>query len=245
MSNTDEDKLDEIQGVREASTGLLNQFYSTVFKNKAAAWTACFTMVLAVFSILLWQANNDANQTSIQTQRAFLNYAGIQIAKDTQGDSDKILKGVRIIVNWANSGTTPTKTSVTQANVAITPDTSQAANFNDLPQSERRRIVIGPKAITQSIPVPISLADLESVKSGTEHAYAWGWTAYYDIFPGTPMRLSEYCTELDNPVWTKKVHTDAAGDMRFDTPTCPVHNCYDENCSDYRAKVDQLSQFIQ
>ncbi len=85
---------------------------------------------------------------------------------------------------------------------------------------------------------------MELVQQGIKHAYLWGWAAYTDIFPGTPMRYSEYCIEIDNPRWNKKDHSDASGEIAFDTPSCPVHNCYDGNCAGYKAKVQQLGDSL-
>ena len=59
----------------------LKKFYDTVFRGKAAMWTACFTGVLGVFSYLLWQANDISNQTAIATQRAFITFNGLYLEK--------------------------------------------------------------------------------------------------------------------------------------------------------------------
>jgi hypothetical protein len=240
MSNHERNET-KIKPDEEPMIQTVRKVYELVFENRAAAWTAIFTCALVVFSGLLWKVTSDANETSVQTQRAFVSYSGLQIIKEPQSENDKILKGVRLFVLWVNSGTTPTKTAITEANLAMGPDTSQVAKFDALSQSAPYPIVIGPKSGTQSIPVDISSADLEELTGGARHAFVWGWTAYYDIFPNTPMRLSEYCTQVDHPIWTKKSHTDASGDIHFDTPPCPVHNCYDENCSDYPEKVQQLA----
>jgi len=220
---------------------ILKQLYNILFQGRAAGWTAIFTCALVGFSGLLWKVASDANRTSLQTQRAFVNYSGLAILQDTTGADKKVLKGIRITINWINSGTTPTKDAITQANVAVTSDTAAHSNFETLPQSERVVLVVGPKALTQPKPVDLSLADIESISQGVKHAFAWGWIAYYDIFPDTPMRLTEYCTQIEHPMWSKKDHRDASGSLSFDTPPCPVHNCYDENCSDYQTKKQQLA----
>jgi len=218
---------------------MASELWNKLFLNKSGMWTAIFTGLLTIFSALLWNITNEGSKTSVQTQRAFLNSGGIQITNDTRGESDKV-KGVRIFSVWVNSGTTPTKAALTESNLALVDYTPQTANFDALPQTGPRQVVLGPKSAMQNIPVDISLADLESMSKGVKHAFVWGWVAYYDIFPDTPMRLTEYCVEINHPVWTRKDHTNPKVGVNFDTPPCASHNCYDENCGDYRAKVERL-----
>jgi hypothetical protein len=244
-ANKKTEETDNGENKTESDEGtMLQNIYNKIFRGKAAAWTAIFTCVLMVFSGLLWKVASDANNTSVETQRAFLSYSGPQITKDTEGFSDKLLKGVRTTVFWVNSGTTPTKAAIMESNLYVGPDTAQSSNFDNLSRSAPELLVIGPKAANQTTPVQISSSDLEEIEGGARHAFVWGFVAYYDIFPNTPIRLSEYCTQIDHPVWTKKDHKDATGEIHFDTPPCPVHNCYDDGCKDYSTKAQQLAGVI-
>lgn len=198
-------------------------------------WTTIFTGFLVVFSGLLYEVSHKANETSIVSQRAFVNFSGPAYAKDTQG---KILNGVNIYYGITNSGTTPAKNAVSQWNFSLGPIVpDRSTDFEGLPQSERISFVLGPKAFIQLKPVHLSVQDLEAVGQGKEHLFFWGWTTYHDIFPGTPMRLSEFCTEIDSLVWTNSEHTNASTDLNTVNPPCPTHNCYDEDCSDYQTRT--------
>ncbi|MFI5090636.1 MAG: hypothetical protein ACHP7P_11310 [Terriglobales bacterium] len=215
---------------------MLAELYDKFVAGKAAAWTAIFTCVLCVFSALLWQVSRDANRASVATQRAFLNYGQLPPMKVPNGT---ILKGTSWSFIWANSGTTPTKKAVMQSNVYIGQESLQPGlDFDRLPQSERISFALGPKGAIQMKPVSVSVQDLEDLEAGRKHIFFWGWTSYRDIFSDTPDRLSEFCVELTNVVWPKASdHTDLTGDVNFLNPPCKTHNCYDEECEDYKART--------
>ena len=72
------------------------------------------------------------------------------------------------------------------------------------------------------------------------HLYFWGWMAYRDVFPGTPIRLTEYCVELANVTATGEEHTSPSTNFNWTTQPCPVaHNCYDEYCPDYEERIQE------
>jgi len=202
------------------------------------------TILLVVFNCLLWRVSSDANKATVQIQRAFLTSSGPIILNNPLVE-DKPLIGFTANMLWTNSGTTPTTTAIVQANIAIVSESSQFANFDTLPQSSKKTIVIGPKAIVPTDSTAISIKDLEAIAQGAKHGFFWGWAVYRDIFPDTPMRLSEFCIDFNDPKWTKKDHTDRNGNMVVDTPACPVHNCYDEHCRDYTAKVQEFDHSLR
>ncbi len=130
----------EIYSAEDAMNPFVQKIYNVVFRGRASAWTAIFTCALVVFSGLLWKVASDATDTSLHTQRAFLSYGGMGSVKITGGDDDKILTGARFFVNWVNSGTTPTKTAITESNIAVTVETPQTANFDTLQHAGQRAI---------------------------------------------------------------------------------------------------------
>lgn len=205
---------------------------------------AISTILLVVFNCLLWHVSSDANKATVQIQRAFLTSIGPVFLQNPFVE-DKPLIGSTANMIWTNSGTTPTTAAIVQANIAIVSETPQGSNFDTLPQSSKKTIVIGPRASVPTEAIPISLQDLEGIAQGVKHGFFWGWAVYRDIFPDTPMRLSEFCVEFDNPKWNKKDHTDRDGNMVVDTPACAVHNCYDEHCSDYNAKVREFDHSLR
>lgn len=214
---------------------MLEKLFNKFFRGRAGTWTAIFTLVLTIFSGLLWRVSDKANETSIVTKRAFINFSGPVFAKDTDGVK---LKGINVFYLMQNSGETPANVGVSQWSMALGPTVPHSGlDFDTLPQSERLSFVLGPKALFQMKPVNISLADLELVGDGKKHLFFWGWSTYSDIFTGTSKRLSEFCTEIDGVTWTKPDHSDATVDISTVSPPCPTHNCYDEGCEDYSRRV--------
>jgi hypothetical protein len=77
--------------------------------------------------------------------------------------------------------------------------------------------------------------------------FFWGWVIYNDVFPQTPVRLTEFCEEVNgiavmgssvtnpNPLIPK---------MRpnLNLKECNQHNCTDEYCSDYQEIVSAVTQ---
>lgn len=203
----------------------------------AGFWTCIFTGILAVFTVLLYKVNDRANQTSIATQRAFVSSGGPAFAKDIQGGK---LKGIKVYYVWSNSGTTPAKGAISEWNMSLGDTLPQKGlNFDDLPQNQRVPLVLGPKAVFQLTPVYLTVQDLEQISEGKEHVFFWGWATYRDIFSDTPTRLSEFCTDITSLTWTIPDHTSPKVDVNTISPPCPIHNCYDEDCTDYSSRAGQ------
>jgi hypothetical protein len=229
-------ETDDTEHVRQSSQNENSEDKSMLKKFlDAGAWTAVFTGVLMIFSGLLLKVSNKANETSIATQRAFVNFSGPGFTKIING---KKQKGINVFYAMSNSGTTPARTGVSEWNISLGPTVSQKGlDFDTLPQAERLSIVLGPKASFQMTPISISIEDLEAVGEGKKHLFFWGWTTYHDIFGNTPERLSEFCTEIVSVTWMKPDHTDATTDINTANPPCPTHNCYDEDCADYAGRT--------
>ena len=175
-------------------------FWNTFFVGKAAAWTALSTVVLMVFSGLLWRVNDKANETSVATQRAFISFSGPAFAKDTEG---KKLNGIKVYYGMANSGTTPVRDGVSEWNISLGPTTAEKGlDFDRLPQDQRYSFVLGPKGGFQMAPISISSEDLEAVAKGEKHLFFWGWTTYRDIFDGT-LTSPSFCTTVSEKVYPR------------------------------------------
>jgi hypothetical protein len=237
MPNSD-NAAQETEGPKNRNTDeghLMKWFWNTFFAGRAPAWTAISTVVLMFFSGLLWKVSDKANETSIVTQRAFISFSGPVLAKNTDG---KKLKGINVFYVMSNSGTTPARAGISQWNLSLGPTVAQKGlDFDTLSQTERLSFVLGPKVLFQLKPISIPIQDLEMIGEGKRHLFFWGWTTYRDIFPGTPQRLTEFCTEIDSLMWSKVDHTDATVEINTSSPPCPTHNCYDEDCEDYSRRV--------
>lgn len=209
--------------------------WNSFFANKAPAWSAAATIVMMIFSGLLWQANRRSNDADVMSQRAFINFVGPGMSPDIR---NKTFVGTNVTWSISNSGTTPANNLTFEWNLSlgsISPDKN--TDFDSLPQTERNRIVLGPKAVYQFKPVYISQQDWEDVTAGRKHIFFWGWVTYYDIFKKTPERLSEFCTDVTSAVWATADHTGPTALVNLVTPPCPTHNCYDENCTDYSTRT--------
>jgi hypothetical protein len=215
------------------------QWIRNIF-GKSAVWTAIFTGLLTLFTFFLYQVSNRTNETAVATQRAFITSTGVgAVSKVTDVDGKKIA-GYTFNVAWVNSGSTPAKTVTMQNNLAVWPSVPDSGmDFNSLPQAEKKSFVFGPKQGTALAAGSVSLSDLESALAGRAHVFAWGWVVYHDIFPDTPTRLTEYCIDVLNPRWSKSDHSESSGDVMVDTPPCKVHNCYDDECPDYKKRTEQ------
>ncbi|MGB8579807.1 MAG: hypothetical protein WCD47_03235 [Candidatus Sulfotelmatobacter sp.] len=215
---------------------MLTQIYDFLFRDKAAAWTAIFTCVLAIFSYLLWKVSDSANDVSVATQAASVSSIGPGLQKIANPDG-KTLRGYTVVFTWVNSGNTPTRTAELQSNVYVgTESPTKGLDFNQLPQARITTAVIAPHAAIQTSPDPISLADLEDVQNGKKHMFFWGWAVYHDQF-SPAARLSEYCFDVEGATWTKPDHTDFTGDMQIINSPCGTHFCFNEECEDYKTRT--------
>jgi hypothetical protein len=222
---------------KEEIPNMLQRIWTFLFVGKAGMWTAIFTGVLTLFTYLVWDVYEAINQTTQSSERAFITNTGMApfMTKvlDAQG---KQISGYNLSTSWANSGTTPSKIVTYEANLAIVSNSPESTDFDNLSQSEKYYVVFGPKQILQIPQYFISLTDLESVEAGKSHVFLWGWATYHDIFLNTPTRLTEYCIEILTPKWTKPDRADPTGDVNIQSPPCKTHNCYDEECADYKKR---------
>jgi len=217
--------------------GLMRNIYNFLFAGKAPFWTALATVMMMVFSGLLLNVTKIANQINVESQRASLSATGPSIIKRNSPDGKK-LDGLNFSYFWVNSGSTPAKDGKTEFNVYVGSAFPLAStDFSKLPQSQVMQFVTGPKAGMQTLSVPISLGDLDDIANGKKHMFFWGFAVYRDSFPDTPMRVSEFCTDVTSITFSKADHTDPTGDVNFGTPPCEAHNCYDEACPDYDARI--------
>jgi hypothetical protein len=224
----------------QAEADMLKSVYEKLFQGKSAVWTAIFTCALCLFSFLLYEVNRQANDTSIATQRAFITYGGVgpieKITKD--GSPTGPLTAYGIHIPMVNSGTTATKYSISELSASVGDlIPNNGTDFESLPHSERNRFLWGPRQAWDGQPLILSLDDMNAVEQKKKHIFLWGWVVYRDIFDGTPIHLSEFCTEITDPKWTKPDHIDVTGDLRVNTMPCPTHNCYDQDCADYTARI--------
>jgi len=227
---------------KEVKNNMGQWIWNTFFRDRSAAWTALFTGVLVLFTYKLWQVAERADDTSRATQRAFIGLAGIGGGVGLTSPDRKTRLGQEVYVNWVNSGTTPAKNAVTNISEQPWPSTSdlQGFDFHDLNPATKQPLLIGPKE-TSGIRTAIPLDFLRNQRDGKARLYFWGWIIYDDIFPGDPPRLTEFCTEMIQVSIgpADKDISEPNSFLGWNTQRCPQHNCYDEGCLDYAARIKE------
>lgn len=69
----------------------------------------------------------------------------------------------------------------------------------------------------------ISQADLAAISKGEKNLYFFGWAKYFDGFPGTPERITEFCYSL---------RVTGNGEQPFVFTPYSKYNCADEGCAE-------------
>lgn len=233
-TNAEEDAQYNID-FRENS--MLNRIWENFFKNRASAWTAIFTGVLSVFTILLFYVAKNSYEASRMTQRTTASFVGIQPAQKVISPDGKKWMAEQMLIVWVNSGETPARTGLSHSSWESWPnELPQGFNFPDLGDEKPRNFVLSPKGIG-STGMVIPIENFDFVRQGKSHLFLWGWVVYHDIFVGTPKRLTEYCVELTSMKAVKPDITDPTNDLTWQISTCKAHNCYDEDCADYNEGI--------
>jgi len=217
---------------------------------RAALWTAVFTGILTIFTWKLYQVSRTTSDTSRASERAFLSFANFALGSRNSNPAGQWIS-YQVGINWTNSGSTPVTAAVIQANGNIWPtDLPDGFGFPLLP--EQTRTVFGPKASsTTSVDVPT--IDWTQSWHGAGRLFIWGTAVYRDVFPEDPLRLTEFCDEIHHvtigpsltqnpapPTTTQAplvIESPNAVVVAFQWQACRQHNCYDNDCGDYRERV--------
>jgi hypothetical protein len=70
--------------------------------------------------------------------------------------------------------------------------------------------------------------------------FFWGWAAYHDTFPKTPMHIGEFCETL---LGVDPPDPNMPGSLiKLAWGECEHHNCADDDCEDYQLVVDTLQK---
>jgi hypothetical protein len=247
---------------------MLPSIWRFLFEGKSAMWTAIFTAVLSLLAVLTYNVGKISSESARATDRAFLNFSGSGLGVRLN-DPSGAWAGYEVNLLWNNSGNTPTRWAVIQANGQIWP--GDLPKGFDFPLAADKTItVIGPKAnYGTSLTIPRNLW-VENWH-GRNRLFLWGTVLYRDIFPKTPDRLTEFCAEIFHvttaptplsiapqpPVVlrpnsaptqpTSPQTTDIESPRNviggFSWKVCLEHSCYDEDCKDYKARGKDMQPF--
>lgn len=197
--------------------------------------------------------SNEINRESLTSvQRAFIVAHDIQpsrnVVRDPIGD-----RGIwSLNIPMENTGTTPasiTAQAFFTGSLVSEPNETQFAQ-KPLIQSA----VMGPRTIRPIGNVGESDVELlgrefpyrandiaalppiqTTIISGGRWHMFWGWVTYRDIFPKTPLHVTEFCQIMGAAILVRDTPQTP---FRFGWQPCEHHNCADELCEDYQRIVD-------
>jgi hypothetical protein len=188
------------------------------------------------FTVAMYFANKeaadaarDAAKTSKESlesvQRAFLVFQTIRADHELRGKIGQW----RIGGIWQNAGDTPAIHVSNYFNTRILSAEPDEQTFRGPEAINFPSTYIGPKAnqLTNLIFKSDDYLTLTRAPSEKEGRYMWGWIAYNDSFPDTPIHVTETCELLAGETIVNNQISPAFA-------LCHHHNCTDDNCEDYK-----------
>jgi hypothetical protein len=225
--------------------GIVGRIFDVLFKNRAGMYTALFTGVLSLFTYLLWNVSRSTDETSRVSQRAFVNFNGLQVGVNLANNEQKEWVGQEFTLNWINSGNTPAS-RVDIRTKAQTWRSDLPADYDFPTEKIANSPTIGPKLV-YGTNVQITKNDILDAWHGNSKLFFWGTVVYRDIFfPTDPDHVTEFCIQPVHivfqtpfPDFTKPITPNFAGVVAMQWQECPQHNCYDDDCRDYHDRVKE------
>jgi hypothetical protein len=177
---------------------------------------------------------NTAGESLHSVERAYMVFRTVNIIGGTENRPTGELRFWNIYGIWENVGATTARhvyQHIGSQAIPNEPDekTFFGAGFNP----GYRSIYIGPKSVqpTGAVRKPFDFVPTEQTPR-TEGRFVWGWIAYKDVFPNTPIHVTEFCQGLDSVI----LNPDKSP-KGFNFTPCQNHNCTDEDCENYKAVV--------
>ena len=204
------------------------------------ALIASVTCGYALVAAFQWRAmivsNNTTRQALVSVQRAFVfpDVAGpIEVMFDP-GPKGK-LTPLDFFLHWKNSGTTPARHCLLDVNSKNTeqllPDDFAFSDSSDVPKA----ITIPPMTVVTGGEIQLTPDTVMWYMANPSRIlYIWGWVKYRDVFPGSPPHLTEYCVYSSDIPPTPDPKS---GQLPIKFKMCKIHDCSDDDCPDYRAKI--------
>ena len=211
-------------------------------KDNQLLWTQISAGLIFVYALLtFWQACSTkemaktAQQQLVASQRAYISFVGLgqSVANNIGGKVAQRL----IPLGWENSGTTPMIQGVAYLGHRKSPDDVPAGFDYPLDHPEGVKFQVPPRG-AKAIDDVISVDDLNAIQKHTSRYFVYGTLVYRDIFPDSPVRITEFCTEITYILHSgsgEPDFTDPNMQVGFKTGDCKEHNCYDDFCLDYKS----------
>jgi hypothetical protein len=168
-----------------------------------------FTGILGISTIFLWRVTRTtanaaqksaeiSEQALIVTQRAFIRVANYPwLWRGDHARPGKYFYDITPIIE--NFGNTPTVGAKINVNSALR-DTILPEYFDFSYQGEAGDTLVGPKQTIGASRAEILDDDLLAVQKMEKFFYIWGVITYRDVFETTPLRTTEFCTEISRVI---------------------------------------------
>jgi hypothetical protein len=187
------------------------------------------------------QANRINGDALTSVQRAFITFRGIEYLRNFAISTNAKNAGFSFASVWENTGATPAVNVLGYFSVDWVREGQQFA-FLANRRAEFRKTVLGPKSTARSGGIYEPFGFWQPVTQETR-LYFWGWELYRDVFSGTKVHLTEFCSDLvgvRHPTSKPPKQNDISKMdpnlvFTFEFGDCSMHNCSDEDCPDYNA----------
>jgi hypothetical protein len=235
----------------------MNQFWKS-----SAFWTAIFTGLLCIFTYLLYEVSKESTETSKEQAKAVVSFGGFAMGPAINDQNGWM--GQQFQINWFNNGLLPGKTATFQ----------QGLNtfYGDLPKTydfplegEKIQGIVPPRGQFSTF-INIPKTQLEDAWRGKAKLFVWGTVVYKDGFADDPIRVSEFCSDIQQitvgyttpqpalPATAPSVPQAPTKMPSFGDPNTGIisiswrscnrgaHSCYDQDCSDYKEQIKNFGQ---
>lgn len=221
-------QLNAMKGQLTEIRGQLPELQKSAAAAASAATTAENTFKLDKNSLIQSTAEQEA------IQRAYISFQNYRV--DTAHTAPQFAREPVIMVSaeLLNSGNTPSIGIAQFFTVGPRKGAPSGSQFIGKPIIDTRPT--GPRTMDYlgGLPIPeswwgLNLQDpLASHTPKGKEFFLWGWMAYKDVFPDSKVHVTEFCQEVLNVKFNPP-----SVPLQFHTIDCPLHNCLDEQCSDY------------
>lgn len=195
--------------------------------------------------------SNGINREALESgQRAFIISHDVLDSRSIISDPDHEYAIWHFAMSVENTGNTPANVTTETIHPDLLPNEPTERQFAVRPWVFTT--VIGAKDASRSVgsitttevkffgnEMPHSSKDIVSMPIHTLHLggpgrYLWGWVTYRDIFPNTPLHLTEFGRVLRSVGINKE---NPKNPFDFTWSPCAHHNCADKYCDDYKQIV--------
>jgi len=182
------------------------------------------------------ESNRITKESLISVQRAVVLPSG-EITGGRFGPPNSV-GYMTLAFGFENVGSTATRGMLMHLNYDfMTTEIPRTFDFHDLRVNGKvppnTPAVLGPHAKNASISTDeIPAVSIKAIEDHQLRMYIWGWVRYRDIFKDTPRPLTEFCYELTG--FTEDPLVASNDKVIPKMVNCPMHNCWDEDCKDYK-----------